>query len=90
MLFSGYAYSIELYTGQENEEKKRPVSEPNLGATANVVVRLARLIPQNMNHRLYFDNYYTSIPLLVYLSKQGIYSLGTVRKKQNSKLQTTR
>jgi hypothetical protein len=27
---------------------------------------------------LFFDNYYTSFPLLVYLMKLGIYSLGTL------------
>lgn len=37
---------------------------------------------------MYFDNFYTSVPLLVYLRAKGIYSLGTVRPNHipNSKL----
>lgn len=41
---------------------------------------MARAIPRFVNHQIYFDNYYTSLPLLVYLRTQGIYSLGTVRR----------
>ena len=51
----------------------------DLGASGNIVVRLSRKIPRNINHKLFFDNYYTSLGLLVYLSKQGIPALGTVR-----------
>lgn len=36
-------------------------------------------MPNFVNHVLYFDNFYTSLPLLVYLRARGIYSLGTVR-----------
>ena len=66
---SGFAYDFEIYTGQEN-------------AAANVVVRLSRTIPDNCNYKLYFDNYYTSLDLVVYLSKRGIYSLLTVRRNR--------
>jgi len=37
-------------------------------------------VPRHKNHRLYFDNFYTSIPLAAYLHKNGILCLGTVRK----------
>lgn len=85
---SGFAYKIEIYTGQENFEEVD--GEPNLGATSNVVIRLARIIPRNQNYRLYHDNYYTSLPLMVYLAKEGIYSLGTIRRNRlpNCKLPT--
>lgn len=79
---SGYAYNFEMYSGQENAEKDRLINELDLGASANVVVRLTRIVPKNLNYRIYFDNYYTSIPLLVYLAKQGIHSLGTVRRNR--------
>ncbi|GFT01330.1 piggyBac transposable element-derived protein 3 [Nephila pilipes] len=86
----GFAYKLELYSGQENKEKYRQKSEPDLGASANVVIRLARIISRNKNYTLYFDNYYTSIPLLVYLSKEGIYTLGTINRNRipNSKIPT--
>lgn len=55
---------------------------PDLGACANVVVRLSQSIPDMQNYIMYFDNFYlhlTSLQLLVYLRSRGIYALGTVR-----------
>lgn len=69
----GFAHKLEIYSGSE----KRPQigNEPDLGATGNTVVRLARLVPRHQspkNHINYFDNFYTSIPLAAYLAKEGI------------------
>lgn len=63
---------------------------PDLGSTANVVVRLSQTVPNFVHHIIYFDNFYTSLPLLVYLRARGIYSLGTVRTNRitNCKLPT--
>lgn len=52
---------------------------PDLGTLSNVVVRLTRNVPSNVNHIVYFDNFYTSLPLLVYLRSRGIFALGTIR-----------
>lgn len=43
-----------------------------------------------MNHIIYFDNFYTTLGLYVYLRSRGIYSLGTVRSNRlpNSRLST--
>ncbi|KAL4101133.1 hypothetical protein QTP88_021153 [Uroleucon formosanum] len=79
---SGFAYNLEFCTGQENNSELRKTSEPDLGASANVVVRLARVIPINLRHKLFFDNYYTTLPLLVYLKKRNILSSGTVRRNR--------
>lgn len=65
---SGFAYNVEVYTGLENDPILRAEKgEPDLGGSSNVVVRLARVIPNNCHYKLYFDNYYSSIPLLVEL-----------------------
>ncbi|XP_037826738.1 piggyBac transposable element-derived protein 3-like [Lucilia sericata] len=74
---SGFCYSFEIYSGDDDHREE---NEPNLGASANVVVRLARSVPRFVNHVIFFDNYYTSVPLMVYLRTQGIYSIGTVRR----------
>lgn len=80
---SGYAYDFEVYTGQENQPEKRLPSEPDLGASSNIVVRLSRKIERNVSHKLYFDNYYfTSVKLMVYLARNGIHALGTVRRNR--------
>lgn len=77
---SGFAYKFEIYSGMEN--KNRLPTEPDLGASANVVVRLCRHVSTNEFYRVYFDNYYSSIPLVVYLATRGIYSLGTIRRNR--------
>lgn len=76
---SGFAYKTEIETGKENVVLPE---EPELGASSNVVVRLARMIPRHQNFQLYFDNYFTSLGLLEYLAKEGIHSLGTVRRNR--------
>lgn len=79
---SGFSYNFEIFTGQENNDEFRPSFEPDLGVAANVVVRLSRVIPKNQNYKIYFDNYYTTILLLVYLKRRGILSLNTARRNR--------
>ena len=45
-------------------------------------MQLASVIPKNQGHTLYFDNWFTSVNLLVELEKIGIHSLGTVRRNR--------
>ncbi|XP_049304996.1 piggyBac transposable element-derived protein 1-like isoform X1 [Bactrocera dorsalis] len=74
---SGFAYRFEVYNGA-GDNVILP-GQPDLGATSNVVVRLSQTIPNFRNHILYFDNFITSLPLLVLLRARGIFSLGTLR-----------
>ncbi|CAH1994219.1 unnamed protein product, partial [Acanthoscelides obtectus] len=53
---SGYCYNFEIYSGQENTIG---LNESDLGACANIVTRLLRNPPNDMNYHVYFDNYYT-------------------------------
>lgn len=46
------------------------------------MVKLSSTIPKNQNYKLFFDNWLTGIPLLVYVSKQGILPLGTIRSNR--------
>uniref|UniRef100_T1HR51 DDE_Tnp_1_7 domain-containing protein n=1 Tax=Rhodnius prolixus TaxID=13249 RepID=T1HR51_RHOPR len=64
-----FSYKVEIYSGAENDFE-RPESEPDLGPSANVVVRLCRDVPTGLNHKVYFDNYYTSLSLIDYLKKK--------------------
>ncbi|XP_051864255.1 piggyBac transposable element-derived protein 3-like [Drosophila albomicans] len=73
----GYAYRFEIYSGA-GDTVVLP-GHPDLGASANIVVRLTQTVETFKNHIIYFDNFYTSLPLMVYLRAKGIYSLGTVR-----------
>ena len=71
-------------------DNKLSPNTPNLGAAANVVVRLSQQVPDFANHIIYFDNFYTTLPLLIYLRSRGIFSLGTIRSNRipNSKTST--
>ncbi|XP_039292535.1 piggyBac transposable element-derived protein 3-like [Nilaparvata lugens] len=77
---SGFAYNLEVYTGKDDNVQTD--DEPDLGASSNVVVRLLRIVESHQNYKVYFDNYYTSLPLLDFLKKRGILSLGTVRRNR--------
>jgi len=74
---NGFSYDFELYTGKLDNQLEP--GEPDCGASGNVVIRLSRGIPLNKNHKLYFDNYFCSPSLQLYLAGRGIHSLGTVR-----------
>ncbi|KAF2890605.1 hypothetical protein ILUMI_15568, partial [Ignelater luminosus] len=85
---SGFAYKFEIYAGQE--ESQVSSDQPDFGITGNTVLRFCKDIPRKQNYRLYHDNNYTSLSLIVYLAKEGIHSVGTVRRNRipNCKLPT--
>ncbi|XP_044573309.1 piggyBac transposable element-derived protein 1-like [Drosophila ananassae] len=66
---SGFCYKFEIDSGNENVVL---LNEPDLGAASNCVVRLAREVPRHQNFRLYFDNYFNSLPLLNKAKKEYI------------------
>nr|CAI5863507.1 unnamed protein product [Callosobruchus analis] len=76
---SGYSYNLEIYSGQEN---KTGQNKNDLGACANIVTRLLCNLPSHLNYHVYFDNYYTTLPLLAQLSQRGVQALGTVRRNR--------
>lgn len=77
-----YAYRFLIYSGKETE---RLPDEPDLGPTAQTVIILSRIIPRRQNHIVYFDNFYTSIPLMIYMAQQGIQTLGTIQRNRLGK-----
>lgn len=73
---SGYCLNFEIYTGKTGNEV-----EQNLGA--RVVKRMTSEIA-NKNHKVFFDNFFTGVPLMEELRQQQLYACGTVnstRKK---------
>lgn len=42
------------------------------------MIRLTRSVPNNVGHKLFFDNYFCSPELQISLAHRGIHSLGTV------------
>ncbi|CAM4362736.1 unnamed protein product [Leuciscus chuanchicus] len=70
---SGYMYRFEVYQGLAGRGQ---ISQ--LGMAADVVLRLCDDI-QHKNHKVFFDNFFSTIPLLVALQHWGIYGTGTIR-----------
>ncbi|XP_070691520.1 piggyBac transposable element-derived protein 3-like [Pempheris klunzingeri] len=76
----GLVHSFDIFTG-----KIDPVpGEPDIGASGNIVLKLAQVIHGAINHLLYFDNWFSSLDLFAALANKGIPALGTV---QQSRLQ---
>ncbi|XP_063878299.1 piggyBac transposable element-derived protein 2-like isoform X1 [Scylla paramamosain] len=75
---NGLVHNFEIYTG-----KIEPApNEPDLGASSNIVLRLTSIVQVNMSHLLFFDNWFSSLDLVIELHKKGIYTLGTVRQNR--------
>ena len=55
---------------------------PDLGPSSNAVLLLAESIPENKNHKLYIDNWFTSLPLISHLATRGIWICGTVQARR--------
>ncbi|XP_072398304.1 uncharacterized protein [Diabrotica undecimpunctata] len=71
----------EWYFGIElcSQSNIVPLGAPNLSMSSNVFVKLENLIPKHQHYKLFFDNWFTSIPLMIYLTKEGSLPLGAVR-----------
>ncbi|KAK7904676.1 hypothetical protein WMY93_017283 [Mugilogobius chulae] len=74
----GIPHNFEIYTGRIEQ----PPELADIGASGNVVLRLAQPIPNLQNHKLFFDNWFTSVPLVLTLAQDGIHSAGTVRSNR--------
>ncbi|XP_040072936.1 piggyBac transposable element-derived protein 2-like [Ixodes scapularis] len=71
----GVVHSFDVYTGHIDQVP----GFPDIGASGNIVIKLAQCVQPQLGHLLYFDNWFTSLKLLVTLAQRGIYALGTVR-----------
>lgn len=77
---SGFSYDFDLYAGKQSD--KVPENNPNLGTSSNVVLRLTESVPTHLNYKIFFDNWFTSVDLMVCMHNKGILPLGTVRSNR--------
>ena len=75
------AYNFEFYQG-----KGTGVSEDHkdLGLGGSIVMRLVENLPERENFKVYFDNFFTSIPLLIQLKEKGFHALGVLKTNRMS------
>lgn len=74
---SGFSYDFDVFAGAQSNVV--PPNAPNLGTSSNVVLKLLDTIRKNQNFKIFFDNWFSSVPLIIHLTKQGILPLGTVK-----------
>uniref|UniRef100_A0A8P4FX73 PiggyBac transposable element-derived protein domain-containing protein n=1 Tax=Dicentrarchus labrax TaxID=13489 RepID=A0A8P4FX73_DICLA len=72
---SGFLYDFDICQGAENPDQVKS----DVGATGHVVLKLTSTLPAGKNHKVFADNYFTSVPLVEHLKERGIYYIGTVR-----------
>ncbi|MGH0136958.1 UNVERIFIED_CONTAM: hypothetical protein FKN15_037495 [Acipenser sinensis] len=70
----GIPHNFEVYTGKVVQ----PPELADVGASGNVVLRLAQPVPKHKNYKLYFDNWFCGVPLQLHLAHQGIQCLGII------------
>ena len=75
---TGYCWNFQVYVGKVREQHD---DFGDLGVTDMVVINLMAPLT-HQGYQLYLDNYYTSVPLLLYLSWKGILACGTMRKNR--------
>ena len=69
---TGYFSNFSVYTGKEG-------SKSEVGLCSKVVKKLTTGL-KGLYYHVYFDNYFTSLSLIVDLLKDGIYACGVARK----------
>ena len=70
---TGYVYKFEIYCG-----KSENIENSTLGLGGNVVMNMVSNL-KPINHKVYFDNYFSSLPLLEALKLKKILACGTIR-----------
>ncbi|KAH9367078.1 hypothetical protein HPB48_021743 [Haemaphysalis longicornis] len=66
-------------------EGKGTTSEHGFGISGNVVIDLVQYLQRPVNHKLYFENWFTSLQLVDELKARGFHSVGTVKVDQTEK-----
>ena len=71
---SGYVYNWRFYTGKENNARVSNLAH-------NIVLSLVQGL-ENRNHHLYFDSYYSSIPIVKELGIKGFGCTGMINQRK--------
>ena len=71
---SGIVYDFKVHISKSLET---PISH-QLGVMGNLVLRLTSRLPDNIGHKVYFDNLLCSTSLLQHLQDQDIWCVSTI------------
>ena len=73
---SGFIYDFNLYCGKED---RPPADYDHFSASAQSVARLCSNLPRYAGKQIFFDNWFTTLDLLLYLIRIGLQAVRTVR-----------
>ena len=73
---SGFMYDFYLYAGKENDDNP---DFQGLQKCAQVVAKLCKDLPRNVGHKVFFDNWFSTLELILYLKNEGLLAAGTIR-----------
>ena len=71
---SGYVNDFDVYTGKDSDGPTKDLAEKVVKALVEPLY--------GMNHTVYMDNYFSSVPLYMDLLQNGTYTCGTFRRGQ--------
>jgi hypothetical protein len=72
---SRFLYDFDVYQGGDG-------TRTELGQGADVVLKLTSTLADHCNYKIFADNLFTSIPLIIKLGGRGIFYTGTVRQNR--------
>jgi hypothetical protein len=75
----GYISKFEVYQGKATAASTADDLDGNTFGLGEQVVQTKTQDLLNRNHEVYFDNFFTSIPLMEFLKENGVNAAGTVR-----------
>ena len=78
---SDMAYDFKFYQGKGIGVSK---DHKGLGLGGSIVIRLVENLPERENFKVYFDNVFTSIPLLIQLKEKGCHVLAVLKTNRMS------
>ncbi|KAK4325581.1 hypothetical protein Pmani_003843 [Petrolisthes manimaculis] len=74
----GIVHNFEICVGKTQKVD----GFPDLKSSANTVCKLAAVIPNHKNHRLFMDNLFSTVPQYYEMFNRGILCMGTVRSNR--------
>lgn len=83
-------YDFYIYSGKDEANQEEASDFGYLLKSSQVVARLCKHLPTNAGYKLYFDNWFSSLELQIYLQNKGILETGTIQadRIKNCKLKT--
>ncbi len=73
----GYITKFDVYQGKSGQKGKED-AYPGIGLGERVIVDLTKDL-FGKNHQVYFDNYFSAVPLVEHLKANGVQACGTIR-----------